>query len=246
MDIIEQLINLAMNDKLDLKTSTLNRLRISLDVSSKGFIRSTTGNNDTLEYCGSYFYTSEQVQVMRDTINGDHDEQGYMMICKLLADRFDQYLPTGFARYLKNRLLELRTVERLEPSEPITPMIHEADFNTLQSGVYMLSSQFKYTNGSYEFDQYLKGRKVAMQFYVTPHTHTVIFNDMSEPQNTATFKRHVFTQPDSITGMTTGDWKVIPRHVEYDERLEPAEPSEVIQLLTDIRDLLQVIRDERK
>lgn len=234
MKLIKQLIALALNDELA-QRDIAELQRVSVSANKLGFVRSyVTDHERYTDVDGIYLFTGPMVATTRDILNGDQNVMGYIDLCASLNHRFD--LPIDFNEELSAELKALRTPDRLE-STPNAILPH-ADFNTLQNGTYCINESFTYTNGSCEFDQYITG-PTMMTFTSMGNSESVVFANNSVA---TTFTRHV-TQWAGTRVSVASDWHLIPKTPVYDS---PNLPDTTVQLLTDIRDLLQVIRDERK
>lgn len=244
MKLIKQLIALALNDELA-KRDIPELQRVSVSANKLGFVRSyVTDHERYTDIDGVYLFTGAMVTMTRAIINGDENVMGYIDLCASLHERFT--LPVDFNEELSAELKAFRTPDRLEPmdkgdrrtavfAEEGEALSH-ADFNTLQNGVYFINGHFTHKNGSVEFDQYTTG-PITMIFTSMGNTETVVFSGVSA----ITFSRRVIRAGEYTSPMS--DWYLVPETPVYDS---PSLEEQTVQLLTDIRDLLQVIRDERK
>ena len=118
-----------------------------------------------------------------------------------------------------------------------------ADFNNMKTGLYALDSMFKHVNGSHEFDWYLEGQLITMEFHNLPMGQTIRFIDMDNHEKNVVFKRHV-TEWNGHEVIGASDWQVEPRQAVYDSPNLQKE-DQAIQLLIEIRDLLQALGEKR-
>lgn len=236
MKLIKQLIELALNDELA-QRDIADCHRVVTSRNNSGYVRVLLTSNDVMEHSDGYYFTGPMVTLTRDIIKGDQNLAGYMGLTNLLHRRFT--LPVDFDEELSAELKALRTPDRLE-STPYNPtpnaILPHADFDTLQNGVYYINGHFTHKNGSVEFDQYTTG-PITMIFTSMGDTESVVFSGVSA----ITFSRRVIRAGEYASPMS--DWYLVPEAPVYDS---PNLPDTTVQLLTDIRDLLQVIRDERK
>lgn len=167
MNIIEQLIKLALNDKLA-QCDIAGNQRVFESSAPVGYTRMTlTNDSDTLIindrlYDYGYMFTCGIVKLTRALICGDENLTGFISLCEMLEERFDGHLSHEYKEYLSNRLKYLRTIDRLELNDTDDTVIHleYADFNDLKTGEYHLRDGFTYDNGSVQFDDVLKGMNV--------------------------------------------------------------------------------------
>lgn len=239
MTLIKQLIELALNDELA-QRDIAELQRVSVSANKLGFVRSyVTDHERYTDVDGIHLFTGPMVTMTRAIINGDENVMGYIDLCASLNHRFT--LPVDFNEELSAELKALRTPDRLEstPHNP-TPnaILPHADFNTLQNGTYCINEAFTHKNGSVEFDQYITG-PTMMTFISMGNSESVVFTN---GPLTTTFSRRITSWAGTPVSFTS-DWHLIPETPVYDS---PNLPDTTVQLLTDIRDLLQVIRDERK
>ena len=116
MNLIEQLINLALNDELA-KRYLADSQRIIVSHTPLNFTRMTITNDVDKVRVNTcmYTFTGPIITLTRSLINGEENLKGFIELTESLKDRFtDDHLEHGWNVYLADRLKYLRTVERLE------------------------------------------------------------------------------------------------------------------------------------